>query len=328
MTNILMLIPDRGDATSFYRAIAPFHALRRKGCLQLHYAKTVDWTLLVGSDVAFLQRPHTPEHLAVAKLVKQWNVPLWIDYDDLLAELTPWNSQFIRYRDPVIQNATDQLGQLADVVTVSTDTLKGELAGRGWDPGKIEVVPNALLDSLVPRARPYSGNPTLVWRGNESQNADLQAFGSEIVNFSRAHPDYSLEFWGHNPWTISNEVIVTVRPIQPLGDYLDTLCQVNPALVIKPLLDCPFNRCKSNIAWIEATLAGAVCVGPCWDGWLQTGALTYGGPGDFGRVLEMALDPATARQMHRISWEQITGNLLLSQVNGLREKILDSLLNP
>lgn len=44
--------------------------------------------------------------------------------------------------------------------------------------------------------------------------------------------------------------------------YFQRLIQLKPHFVVFPLEDNTFNRCKSNIAAIEATVAGAVCISP------------------------------------------------------------------
>jgi hypothetical protein len=51
---------------------------------------------------------------------------------------------------------------------------------------------------------------------------------------------------------------------QNFMSYQIQLRGTSPDYIVVPLVNDAFNRCKSNIAWIEATNAGAVTIAPSY----------------------------------------------------------------
>src|ERR1035437_2744530 len=121
MTTVLVVAPDKTDATSFYRCAGPFSALRKTNPeIQFVYPSEMNWTYIKNSDVVFLQRPFNDEHVRVAELAKEMRVPLWIDYDDNLLELPADNPVQAIYNETKVQNNIRYMLAIADHVTVST----------------------------------------------------------------------------------------------------------------------------------------------------------------------------------------------------------------
>jgi len=52
-------------------------------------------------------------------------------------------------------------------------------------------------------------------------------------------------------------------------------------LTIVPLKNYAFNHAKSNIAWLETTLAGGLVVAPKWTEWNHKGVLKYNNRPEF-----------------------------------------------
>jgi hypothetical protein len=94
-----------------------------------------------------------------------------------------------------------------------------------------------------------------------------------------------------------------------------------------PLADSIFNRCKSNIAWIEGSFAGAVCLVPDWEEWQMPGTVRYSNPAEYGEKMKLLLNNNfNYRKYNDLSWEYIMDNLTLSRVNGQRIEILKGLV--
>ena len=92
-----------------------------------------------------------------------------------------------------------------------------------------------------------------------------------------------------------------------------------------PLIEDGMNRCKSNIAWIEATAAGAVTIAPDWVEWQKPGVLNYNGLDEFKSMLMRPLDDAPERWA--ASRDYIMENLTLNKVNEQRARIVRELVN-
>jgi hypothetical protein len=90
--------------------------------------------------------------------------------------------------------------------------------------------------------------------------------------------------------------------------------------MIVPLEDEVFNRCKSNIAWLETARSGTITVAPFWESWAVPGVYAY--EDDFFDTAHGAL---TEGEKWWGGWDYIQNNLLLSEINRLRAKVVDDL---
>ena len=98
-----------------------------------------------------------------------------------------------------------------------------------------------------------------------------------------------------------------------------------PSCLHVPLHDNPFNRAKSNIAWIEGSYAGAVCVVPAW--WNVPGALSYtDGPSYYEAIKSVIKGEVDKKKLNAEAWEFIMDTLPLSKVNVERLQIINSLI--
>ena len=94
-----------------------------------------------------------------------------------------------------------------------------------------------------------------------------------------------------------------------------------------PLADHPFNRSKSNIAYLEAIYSGAICVAPDWDEWRHPGVLTYTGKESFQAQLQRAITmPADELDAEwRRGRDYVETALTIDVVNNVRSAVLDRL---
>lgn len=86
-----------------------------------------------------------------------------------------------------------------------------------------------------------------------------------------------------------------------------------------------FNRCKSNIAAIEGSFAGAISIVPDW--WDIPCTLKYSNPDEYYEALRLVLSGEIDIQAeNEKSWEFIEYYLFLSKVNKLRVELIKTLL--
>ncbi len=106
-----------------------------------------------------------------------------------------------------------------------------------------------------------------------------------------------------------------------------SLSEAAPSAMIFPLHEHPFNRCKSNIAWLEATFAGAACIAPDWAEWRHPGVLNYTDEHSFSDQMNSVMrGDVDVEDLARTSWAYIQDNLTLEKVNKLRWQVVTSLL--
>jgi intein/homing endonuclease len=85
---------------------------------------------------------------------------------------------------------------------------------------------------------------------------------------------------------------------------------------------------NSNIAWIEATYAGAIAVVPEFPEYSKQGTVTYKDEKEFSFFMETYMNNESAREnLFQESKKYITDNLLLSNINKKRIGIIDFLFS-
>ncbi len=320
--------------------------------LNIQFGLNVNWATLKGCDVIFLQRPATLDHVRMVDMAKANRKPVWIDYDDWLYGVPHSNKASRLYNNPAIQNNMSSIIAKADVISVSTPHLAGlvrsiiERIKKGsqsepgliLDPDKVIVVPNAYDEDLLAdlKATKERQSKHLAWRGSGTHDKDLLGVTEELARCVSNHKDWTYTFIGE-PFWLSLEIldkaagegsnnIQVAETIDPV-EYLALLRITKPAIMIVPLDDCDFNRSKSNIAWIEATHAGAVTIAPDFEEWRRPGIINYKDAADFERKMESFLRGEIDGEKHwRLSRDFILDHLTLRDVNNVREGILLKLL--
>jgi len=283
MPKILLVSPDTRDASSFYRCVGPWSyaaKVDRKN-IQIEVlgdgvgARGVTWDTISQFDLVFLQRPCREDDLTLIKVARNVNVPVWVDIDDWLFGVPWWNTKAHEiFSNPYVQQVIAACIGCADIVSTSTEELRKKLSRMNEN---VCVVPNAYRDDLYPYV--YVGQERkshYAWRGGSSHDKDLFSVAEAWGRLNKP-----ITFFGKPSWLILEQVgqLARVVPQQDNFLYMKQLYDCAPRVMLVPLVDDEFNRCKSNIAYIEAMHAGAICVAPDMPEWQRSGVVRYK-PGD------------------------------------------------
>jgi hypothetical protein len=253
MVKILIISPNTESASDFYR------------CLPFSYIVGVDidiirqnkgdsylgWSKLSKYDIIYLSRPYLPSHLNTIHNALTLNKKVWVDYDDLLTNVSAHNPAFSEYKDAA--KTIEKIVSLASIVTVTTPELKNQ-----WQEinKKVHVIPNAFNEHVM-RFHPYSKENKIIWRGSPTHCMDLYIEADALKQFD-------ITYIGYYPFFIPDEKITHIEFSTSLMTYMHLLSHGLGQTFIFPLEDTLFNKCKSNIGWLEATSAGAATIG-LWD---------------------------------------------------------------
>jgi len=327
MAEILFLTVNSGDTCSFYRSGGVIKDLRRKTdhnitLIQMDQAP-MNWSFLTQFDLVFHQRPFSKDSLNLCGYLKQCGIPIWIDYDDNLFALNPENPTYALYNNPDIQNNIKEMLKLADAVSVPTEYLRQAYSEFNKN---IFIVPNAFNDSLFkrPDEMPKRTNH-IVWRGPEAHIFDLMSFSKWINDVTKEFPDWRFMFMGFSPWFLAETNNKGHIPSLDIVVYYKTLFDMAPSCVHVPLHDNAFNRAKSNIAYIEGSYVGAICVVPAW--WNVPGSLPYtDGPSYYEAIRSVIKGEVDKVALNMMAWSYIQDCRTLSKINVQRLQIINSLL--
>lgn len=325
------------SAVSLYRSVGVFPRLREHfPSIVFRWRDRIDWRHLVDTDILYVQRPMYDHDQDAIRLAKQLGIPIWLDFDDLVTDVPESNPRHAIFANPKVKRVIDSCLRMADVITVTTESLRDDLGLQIGNRSKIHLVPNALNDrwfKLNIEKNPERSN-TVVWRGGQSHDQDLMEYQAEIAHLTYQFPSTEFVFMGNPFWgavKACNPENTRIMPAQDVLSYFQILKALAPKLVIVPLADHPFNRCKSNIAWLEATYAGALTLGPSWREWARPGLLSYKDKDEFAKQAawvikeENPLDEFTA-DLFYASKAFVMENLTLEEVNRQRVQIVRSLL--
>lgn len=328
--------PNQYDATAYYRADVPFSAMASQGILSINHDPAFNARRAMLTDVAFFQRPSQQLELDAIKIFKEFGVPVIADYDDLLFEVPTDNPAFSGYNSESVKATIVEIMRTVDVIFTSTKELKRSLQLPKHTLNKnVYVVPNALDDRCLlkgPMASPPKAtNRTALWRGSATHMRDVMEYAPEIGAVAEKYSDLAFTFVGWNPWFLTDRM----RPTQAIvteklsvGEFMKMVHATAPSIGYIPLHDSQFNRCKSNIGWLEMTWAGAACLVPDWEEWRSPGAITYKNHEDFRKALDLMakMDSSQLQRYNRMAWDYIQENLLVSKVNHIRQEVIEALV--
>lgn len=135
-----------------------------------------------------------------------------------------------------------------DAVNKISTTLASQMAGT----------PNAVLPQWLPdQPSEYKGRAA--WIGSAGLQYDLNSTHAQKW-FEEWQEQYrQWLFFGYRP-EIASGPNCTGVPYGFVYEFFESIVNAGLNVVWKPLRDLPFNQSKSNIAWLTATMAGAVCV--------------------------------------------------------------------
>jgi O-antigen biosynthesis protein len=194
-----------------------------------------------------LPRTLTADGLDFARRQKTAGKRIIWALDDNLWACPEWNP----YKgDPAI---LDQTLDLADIVNVSTEPLLQIVGSKG------RMCPN-LIDAAAYRGivpAPHD-RVRVVWAGSPTHSGDLATLADVLPRLARRFPTVEWHFFGWMPSFM--EGIGIYHPPCDFNDFPRALISLGGDIGLAPLADVEFNQSKSNIRWLEYTLAGMVTV--------------------------------------------------------------------
>ena len=275
------------NGCTFYRSHYPFTRLEKDGLIKaIRITEAWKPADFMYCDIVVKPRPLTEAHYKFLMHAKQHGVKVWIDTDDDFNSI-PLTNPARKAVNPHLAHANNCF-RIADLVTVSTDHLRNDLQGRF--PGiPIITLPNVLKQSNI--STNFKDRPKVFWRGSRTHGEDLEVWREIIIKAASEfefHWFGELPFWYNEfPRTLNFNDLATQEPKPKLKypcvfhhdwsgiyNYFNRIRSLGLNVMLYPLADNYFNRSKSNIAWQEATFAGAACITNArWSEWEKPGVL-------------------------------------------------------
>lgn len=276
MIKIAVISPDPKDGNSFWRCMGPLSYLGKDPNYEIKLLNLghpgISWVEISQCDILFLHRPCTRDHVIFMQIAYNLNKPVWVDFDDYLFQLPGWNPHASMYHSVEFQTMMAHCIAAADVVTVTTAELYNHYSKIN---SNVVIVPNAYRSDLFTyrQEKPLSRQNFGIWRGSNTHDGDLLSVRDGFQQLQS-----KTVFMGGISWLLLSgldKAKFEVRSPTDVIMYFKYIYEQRPKAFLFPLVDCTFNRCKSNIAYMEAIHAGAICIAPDMPEWRREGVVTY-----------------------------------------------------
>lgn len=212
-------------------------------------------------DYIFTQRAVGTKNMeTLLKIKRQTNVKFIIDFDDnVWDELPKYNFTKINHIDNK-ESIRKYLNELADVIVVTTESLKKSLC-EFVPATKINVIPNMLprFKWTFPRIEAPSGNKILYAGSPTHFSNETHMYGDFTSEWDKFLKDKDMTIMGIKPWFINTD---KVYPWTDMTSYAVNFYHIASQCkyVISPLEDNLFNKCKSDLKYLECCAVGRVCL--------------------------------------------------------------------
>lgn len=331
MIKIFVITPDAKDANSFWRCMGPLSYLGKDPEIQITLYNMnpagFSWVEFSQYDIIFLHRPCSREHVIAMQIAYNLNKPVWVDFDDYLFQLPGWNPHAEMYHSQDFQLNMAQCIAAADVVSVTTAELYNQYSAIN---NSVIIVPNAYRNDLFTyrEVLPPPRHPVALWRGSNTHDGDLLSVREGFLKLKTP-----TIFMGNASWLLLSGMDPAKVDLKRASDvimYFRFIYEQRPKVFVFPLVDCLFNRCKSNIAYIEAIHAGAICVAPNMPEWNRPGILNYeaGNSLSFAETVEQAFAMNEQDHVEFIAdaAQSVIHNYGIESINLIRKQIVAELM--
>lgn len=223
------------------------------------------------ADIVVFHRPETAEKLELARILKHKGKKIVFDNDDTFKDdggyrLNEYMNQTRMDKGMKKINETiDEFVKIADLVTCSTEFLAEEYRKLN---DNVIVLPN-LIDPFY--FEDPLRNDTDVVRvgmvGSVAITSDIDLLEQIVTHFKddkrikfvlfslppNKEDKFMRELYSEE-YKFWESVDVEWQPLVPMDQYYDTLNELKLDLMIIPRADNYFNRCKSNVKFLEASM--------------------------------------------------------------------------
>jgi hypothetical protein len=249
---ILYTVEDTWGS-AWYRCHVPGVELMRHGAEVVTQTGT-DWQLFEQCNIAVFQRPSDPQALRAISTAGPAGKLAVVDLDDDLWNIHPSNPGYRPWQKPGKLATLEECIRRAHLVTVSTEPLVPIVRPMNRN---VVVLPNMLPSEHWPAdltGRPAHDPLTIGWAGGASHAADLDLLSGTIETILDAHPDVEFAFAGMRQAPFRPHPRIRSIASVTVEQYASVLDQFDIGVI--PLVDDRFNRCKSDLKYLEYSMMG------------------------------------------------------------------------
>jgi tetratricopeptide (TPR) repeat protein len=257
---VAMLTRKVGDY--IYRVEQPSIALGKTGkatIITVHTSSPWFEKLCTSADVLILHLLSEHDLLPILEERKQRGRPTIYELSDNITALHEGIGIRSWFSDPVNLSLAFQYMRMADGIQV---TGSGLAAQFHFINPRMEIFENQMA-TLGMAGRQDSDRIILGWAGSSGHRQDIEAVSNVIAQVLRVCPHVDFAYMGDEAICRIMSVVLpsgrtTYTPPGSLDEYLNFLQKLD--IGIAPLQDNPYNRCRSDVKFLEYASRGVVPV--------------------------------------------------------------------
>jgi hypothetical protein len=214
--------------------------------------------------VVVLHRPFRAKRVRTIKKLKMAGTKVVVDNDDTYQKNTGTVTDFSGFSDEkmemyeTINKNLQKAFQMADLVTTSTKTLQSEYKQLN---DNVTVLPNMIEPFDWSEPKRNDGNKVRVglW-GSVASNGEYMPASDCLGRLSERKDVQLVVMASHDSDTYADDraywgqLNVEKHPHIPMADFQDYLNNLKLDIAMIPRQENYFNRCKSNIKFLEASM--------------------------------------------------------------------------
>jgi tetratricopeptide (TPR) repeat protein len=244
----------------YYRTFSPGVALAKEkdvyvvGLSNIHPEK---FDIINNADIVILNNICDPDLLPVIRKRKEKGLLTIFELSDDLNALQPWNAVYEFYQNKENSALIYRLANYCDKLQFSAYELQ-KLYGRLNAINK--VFPNQILDLPPERASNNNDEFIIGWGGSHGHLEDIASISDQLIKWIMSKPKARLYMMCSKPiWDLFKELPEDKKrhfPTGSLTDYYKFLSEIHVG--IAPLQNTGFNRCRSDVKFLEYAVSGVV----------------------------------------------------------------------
>lgn len=229
---------------------------------------------VLDADIVVFHRPNDWRSLEIAKKLREQGKKIVADNDDTYKHLDGKNLEKALQK---VDKGLDNFLKFADLVTTTTEVLAKEYRELN---SNVVVLPNCIDPDVWPEPlKNDTDKVRLGFVGSVASNSDYEGMRDTLKLLSE-RDDVQIVVLGLPPqdpdkqdteavivrdmykkdYDFWNSLNIDWHPFVPVADYIDSLNSLKLDIMVIPRKDDYFNRCKSNLKFLEASMLKIPCV--------------------------------------------------------------------
>jgi len=252
----LKLLFSSSDSTGcgWYRSYLPFKSIAQQ-IPNTVYTDGFDprHECMNSRDIYICQRVGHEYFLNFIPVIQQHGKKFVYDLDDNLWNIPSTNAAHTYY-NPAMLKLIGKIISISDCVTVSTEPLAEYI--REHFNKNVFIVSNFI--EKVYNKKIENEKPIVGWAGTHTHKGDFNEKLVKYLHELHKSKKAKLVLYGYTPYFLKN--IVESHEFTPVNGYLDYLQSLNIDIGLIITEDNLFNKCKSNLKYLEYSSVGITSI--------------------------------------------------------------------